>query len=62
MKKTIRCPECGVWFKETDKVYIDEFYFLNHVECKKYNDELVMDKGTFIEIRKKHLGAEEIVK
>lgn len=55
MEQTIRCPECGIWFKQTDEVYIDEFYFLNHEECKKYDDELVMDKGTFIDIRKKHL-------
>lgn len=56
MGKTIRCPECGVWFKETDEVCIDEFYFFNHVECKNYDDELVMDKGTFIDTLKKHLG------
>ncbi|KKI91371.1 hypothetical protein WQ54_15215 [Bacillus sp. SA1-12] len=54
--RKIRCPECGVWFEETDMVYINEHYTLMHEECSQSTLSPIMDKGNYLLIGQRYFN------
>ncbi|AGK52052.1 hypothetical protein [Bacillus sp. 1NLA3E] len=49
------CPVCLVEMQREDRVKMDSmFHSISHAECFNYEDEFILDEGTFEEIAVKY--------
>lgn len=51
----LRCPVCGRFYKNKDKVFLEEFNTVKHQRCYHNSNGLaIIDKGTYLGIVMKY--------